>query len=293
MSNVSTETLQPLEPFPAGEPLTPAPKLPPTPNDPPWKPGIAVGMWFLSVVLVVLVPGIFLAPYALSVAADHPDREALMAALTTDPIAIGLQIAATIPAHLITLFFAWMVVTNGRKFPFFQTLGWKSGGMKWWHYVAILAGFFVLAAAVSTVLPEQENEMLRILKSSRYAVFLVAFMATVTAPFVEEVIYRGILYSALQRSVGVGWAVALVTMLFSVVHLPQYYPSWSTMLLLTVLSLALTLIRVKTDNLLPCVIFHTIFNASQSLLLILEPYLPKEAPAAIPESASAIFHLIK
>ncbi len=105
---------------------------------------------------------------------------------------------------------------------------------------------------------------------------MVAIMATFTAPLVEEVIYRGILFSAFQRTFGVGFAVASVTFLFAIVHVPQYYPSFSTIFLLTLLSLVLTLVRVRTNNLLPCIILHTIFNAVQSVFLILEPFLTNE-----------------
>ena len=133
--------------------------------------------------------------------------------------------------------------------------------------------------------------MLRLLRSSKYAVFLVAFMAVVTAPIVEEVIYRGLLYSALQRAVGTGLAVGFVTLLFSLVHLPQYYPSVSTMVLLTLLSLTLTLIRVFTGNLLPCIILHTIFNGLQSILLIAEPYLKIDSTAG--ETVAGIFLNLK
>lgn len=249
------------------------PTIEPDPNDPSWGAGIAIGFWFLSVLLIVTVPALFLAPYALAIRIDGSDADTLIQSLSRDPTAIVIQIIAIIPAHLLTLLAAWPLVTRGRRTKFFQTLGWRSGGMVWWHYVAILAGFFVVMAAVGSVFPEQENELTRILKSSKYALFLVAFMATFTAPLAEEVVYRGILYSALQKTVGVNGAIGLVTILFALVHLPQYYPSFSTMLFLTLLSLILTLVRVRTGNLLPCVILHTIFNAFQSLLLIAEPYV--------------------
>ncbi len=259
----------------------------PVPNDPPWGTPIAIGMWILSVALIVVVPAMFLAPYLFTRGPEYISDGDLGQRLMSDPTAIAIQILAVIPAHLVTLAAAWMIITNGRKYSFAGTLGWQAGGMRWWHYAIIMAAFFALAIAVGTILPEQENEMLRILKSSRYAVFFVAFMAVVTAPLVEEVIYRGLLYSALQRTVGVGGGVAIVTLLFSFVHLPQYYPSIGTMVLLTVLSLVLTLIRVKTGNLLPCIILHTIFNASQSILLIAEP-LFKDGNSNAPVSAIVV-----
>jgi uncharacterized protein len=229
-------------------------------------------MWVVSVALIVVIPGLFLLPYVIS----HPELSAgsdLAATLATDPVAIALQIIAIMPAHLLTLALAWLVVTRGRIYRFTEMLGWRSGGMQWWHYLGIMLGFFVLAAGVGAMLPEQDNEMLRIIRSSPYAVYLVAFMAVVTAPIVEEVIYRGLLFSSLQKNLGTGAAIAGVTFLFSLVHLPQYYPSVSTMILLTVLSLVLTLIRARTGNLLPCIVLHTVFNAFQAVILIAEPYL--------------------
>ncbi|MGD9588152.1 MAG: lysostaphin resistance A-like protein [Pyrinomonadaceae bacterium] len=258
----------------------------PGPNDPPWGPGLAIGFWFLSVLLIVTVPALFLAPYALRYGEAGADAESVIRSLSTDPTAIIIQIIAVIPAHLLTLLIAWPLVTGGRRFSFFKMLGWQGGGMAWWHYILILVGFFVFMAAVGSIFPEQENELTRILKSSRYAVFLVAFMATFTAPLVEEVVYRGVLYSALQRAVGMNAAIGLVTLLFALVHLPQYYPSFSTMFLLTMLSLILTLVRARTGNLLPCVIIHTIFNAFQSVLLIIEPYFGISGQSA--ESISTV-----
>ena len=277
--------------FEAPQPPVPFAVESPTPNNPPWNSGAAFGVWFASVVLILVVPSITLLPYVLSLTGQYADSSELVEFIKGDPTAIILQIAAVIPAHLLTIVLAWLVVTRMRTFSFKDTLGWRSGGMAWWHYVLIGAGFFLLAGVVGNYLPEQENDLIRILKSSRTAVYLVAFMATLTAPLVEEVVYRGILYSAFQRTFGVPIAVISVTLLFAVVHVPQYYPSYSTIFLLTVLSLVLTLIRVRTNNLLPCIILHTLFNGIQSAALIIEPYIKTESPTgSVP---SVVFHLFK
>ncbi len=144
--------------------------------------------------------------------------------------------------------------------------------------------------AVGNYFPEKENDLIRILQSSRTAVYIVAIMATFTAPLVEEVVYRGVLYSAFQRTFGIPAAFVLVTALFAIVHVPQYYPSYSTLFLLTVLSLTLTAIRVKSNNLLPCVILHTLFNGIQSVFLILRPDF---AVPVIPDQAASLLYLLR
>jgi len=266
-------------------------KQSPSPDDPPWNLWIAVGVWVLSVLAIIIIPSIFLLPYLVTLRQQVSDNIQLVDLLKSDPTAVFLQIIGIIPAHILTILIAWIVVTKMRTFSFRQTLGWKSGGMAWWHYVAILLGFFALAAIVGNYFPEQDNDLIRMLRSSRTAVYVVAFMATFTAPLVEEVVYRGILYSAFQRAFGIPFAVIIVTLLFALVHVPQYYPSFSTIFLLTLLSLILTLIRVRTNNLLPCVILHTIFNGFQSILLVLEPYLPKTVFS--PETPSMILPFLR
>ena len=251
---------------------------------------LALGVWLASVAFILFIPAFFLIPYIASQGTPLSDSQAIIEFAKSDQTAVFLQILAIIPAHILTLLVAWLVISRGRKFSFRDTLGWEKGGFKWWHYVAILVGFFVIAAIVGSAFPEQDNDLLRILKSSRSAVYIVAFVATFTAPAVEEIVYRGILYSAFERLGGVTVAFVLVTLLFALVHVPQYYPSYSTIFLLTLLSVVLTLVRVKSNNLLPCIILHTLFNGFQSVMLILEPYIQKEAT---PEQAAAILYLFK
>lgn len=262
----------------------------PTPNNPPWNVSAAVGVWIASVLLILIIPAFFLIAYLMSQSPPITDADEILEYAKSDPTAIVLQIAAIIPAHVLTLLLAWLVATRLRKFSLRETLGFDRGGFRWWHYCIILGGFFIVAYIVGTLFPEQENDLIRILRSSRAAVYLVALVATFTAPIAEEVVYRGFLYSAFQRSFGVPVAFLLVTFLFALVHVPQYYPSFSTIFLLGLLSVILTFIRVKSGNLLPCIILHTIFNGFQSVLLILEPMI--KAPEVV-DPASTILQIIK
>ena len=275
---------------------TPAPAPPillaaPTPNSPPWGILAAIGVWVASILFILIIPTLFLLPYLAMQRPPITESEKIIEFAKSDPTSIFLQIVAIIPAHLLTIMIAWLVVTRFKKYSFTKTLGWNGGGIGMWlSYPLILIVFFGVAFIIGNYFPEQENDLVRILRSSRSAVYIVAFVATFTAPFVEEVVYRGVLYSAFQRTMGVPTAFLLVTFLFAVVHVPQYYPSYSTIFLLGLLSLILTSIRVKTGNLLPCIILHTVFNGLQSILLIIEP-LTKSAD--VPEPAATILHLIK
>lgn len=273
-------------PLPEGSPST---EQLPGPNNPPWGSWESVGLWVISVAMILFVPAIFLFPYLASVT-QLSNSEELVEFARTDAGAIFVQILAIIPAHLLTIAAAWLIVTRMRKHSFTAMLGWRAGGVQWWHYLIMLGGFFVVAAVVGYFVPEQDNDLLRMLRTSKYVVYIVAFVATFTAPLAEEVVYRGVVYSALQRSIGVAGAFAITTLLFAVVHVPQYWPSFSTIFLLLVLSVILTSVRVFSGNLLPCVILHTLFNGIQSTLLLVSP---QDNNTAVPDQVSAIFNLLK
>jgi membrane protease YdiL (CAAX protease family) len=257
-------------------------RIGPSPDNPPWSTLAGFLVWIASVLFIVLVPTIAVVVYLAVRGVNLGDAAGLKEGLLGDPNAILVNIIGVLPAHLATILMAWAVVTAANKHSFREMLGWEWGGFKPVYLIGIVVVFFILAVVVSNLFPEQENDLIRILRSSRSAVLVVAFMATFTAPLVEEVVYRGIMYSAFQRTFGVPIAVFLVTILFAVVHVPQYYPSYSTILVICLLSLVLTLIRARSKNLLPCIVLHTIFNAVQSLLLIAEPYLRQNVtpPAA-------------
>ncbi len=261
----------------------------PTPDNPTWNWITALGVWLASIVFLVL-PSILVVFYAIAKNVNIGNTENLKEFLLNDPTAILIQIILVIPAHALTLALAWVVITKFNKFSFREALGWRWGGFRFWHIAVILVVFFLLAAALTALIGEQDNELMRILRSSRAAVYIVAFLATFSAPIVEEVIYRGIIYSAFYKAFGVVTAVIAASTLFAGVHFLQYNGDITALIMICLLSLVLTLIRVRTGNLLPCIVLHTVFNGIQSLLLILQPYINFGNTT---EQHATLFHLWK
>ena len=143
-----------------------------------------------------------------------------------------------------------------------------------WYWLVFSACLIVtlmgVAQVLSRVLPQsEENSFTELLKSSTQVRIAVAILATFSAPLVEEAVYRGLLYSGLRKAFGVAPTVLLVTLMFAGVHVLQYFGSWVSLAGLTLLSLALTLVRAKTKSVLPCVVIHTVNNAFFSVLILM------------------------
>ena len=252
------------------------------PDDPPWRDGPAIAVWVLSVGAILIFPVFLIIPYYMVSGIPLPEDAG------SDPTVILLSLAAIVPAHLFTLAVAWRIVTQNRQFPFFEMIGWKMGPFRWWYFPAIIITVFALMVGVTAVFPEQDNDLLKIIRSSPAAAYSLALLATLFAPFVEEVVYRGLLYSAFQRSIGTVWAVTAVTLMFAGVHYFQYWGSWGSMIAITLLSLVLTLSRALSGNLLPAVILHFLFNGLQSAAIVTAT-MNKEA---IPPPAEALFNFL-
>jgi membrane protease YdiL (CAAX protease family) len=226
---------QPVENFSENKPQEITVNENPTPDNPNWNWLTALGVWLASIVFLVL-PSLFVLFYAAAKKIDVRNPEILRDFLTNDPTAILIQIILVIPAHLLTLALAWAVITKFNKFSFREALGWKWGGFKIWHNIVILVVFFLLAAGLTALIGEQDNELMRILRSSRSAVYIVAFLATFSAPIVEEVIYRGIIYSAFYKAFGVVTAVIVASALFAGVHFLQYNGDVTALIMICLLS---------------------------------------------------------
>ncbi len=262
----------------AGAPVNAA--LESDPNNPPWDILVSIGLWALSVVLIVVVPLLVVMPYIMT---RYWGDENAMQAATQDQTFIFLSVISFIPVHLLTLGAAWALVTKWGKLPFWRTLRWswekKAGGLGFWWMVlgcaGLAAGLYVLGSLFVKWFGGGATDIDILVKSSLATRLTLAVVAATTAPLVEEILYRGIMYPAMHRRLGMFWAVGLVSFLFAFVHVFQYRNNLSVIAVITTLSVTLTLVRAHTGRLLPCFLIHLFFNGVQSVLIVLQPYIPQ------------------
>lgn len=268
-----------------GDPsYVPPPTIEFTPDNPPWGFGRAFLVWGISVTCLLIIPLLLVFPYIIYVSTQTgvtPSEEVL----TRDKMFILLSIIGVIPSHLITLLIAWALVTRWGRFSFSKILGlsWPRSVSRT-QGLALCVGLAVLLYALGIVITYfiggGKTQMDMLIESSYQARIATAFLAVATAPLVEEIVYRGILYPALQRLVGTIWGIVVVSLLFSLVHVYQYWNHKGVILVITVLSIALTAVRAYSGRLLPSIVVHLIFNGITTVILLVSPFLEK--PEATP-----------
>ena len=237
---------------------------------------MAIGAWFLSVFLLLIIPVIVAFPYLIYLArtTGFPRVEAL----ASDKTFIFLSIVGIVPAHLLTLLLVWLVVTEFRRYPF-----WKAVGFEWPSSMSPAVGtllccslaviLFIVGWGATTLFGGGKTQVDLLVESSLASRFATAFVAVVTAPLIEELIYRGVLYSAIQRTLGTVIAFIAVALLFAGVHVFQYSNNITVIIVITLLSITLTLARAYSGKILPSFIIHLVFNGIQSIIIVLSPFL--------------------
>ncbi len=269
------------------------------PDDPPW--GVTTAALMLAL--------FYYMPWLLYETARGYFR--LTGSRPSQTFATVFSLSHLLVSHLIVLGVCWVVVTRAGRRPFFGTLGWgwpRHFELKKHHSdesysarrVTVLACFALAGLSKQPVIffPGAETEFEKALFSTVPDTVVTTLAAVTTAPLVEELLFRGLLYPALRRLLrrhrlgrqGVGTAllrkfaregvsiatlaaVLAVTVLFTAVHVRQYGSPEGLnggMVASVVLGgLFFTSLRAYTKSLLPSYVMHLIVNASNIPLQVL------------------------
>jgi membrane protease YdiL (CAAX protease family) len=269
------------------------------PDDPPWGVTTAALMFALSYYMPWLLYEIARGYFMLTGTKPSPSFVA------------GFSLSYLLVSHLTLLAISWLVITRAGKQPFFEAVGWgwphqfelkkhKSDDTYSARRVTILACFALAGLSKYPVIffPGPETDFEKGFFRSVAKTSMMTFVAVATAPLIEELVFRGILYPALRRlllkhklgrreigsirlrkltqegvSLAAVLAIAVVTGLFTLVHVEQYSstgsPSWGMILSVALSGLFLTSLRAYTKSLLPSYVMHLILNASNIPLQIL------------------------
>ncbi|MEJ7617344.1 MAG: hypothetical protein WKF30_10385, partial [Pyrinomonadaceae bacterium] len=118
------------------DPLDPQTILPPAttinPDNPPYSLLSAIGVWLMSIALLVVANLIALAGYVLYKHGAAIDLAQVRSVFETNQRElIFVSLLGIVPAHLLTLLIIWAVVSQLGRYPFWPTIGWEwSPGMR-------------------------------------------------------------------------------------------------------------------------------------------------------------------
>ena len=203
---------------------------------------------------------------------SHPE------ALRDNPFFL-LSLHMVFHALVLGVIYLFLVVNHG--LPFWEALQWRRPTARLARF-CILGGvaLAMLVELAPPLLPDRSDFPLQRMFSSPQAAYAIGVFAILIAPFMEELIFRGVLFCFFEDLVGWRFAIVGTGLLFAGLHLSEYWGAWNHVMLICIVGLAFSLTRGLTGSLAPCVILHTAYNAA----LMVGLYIQTDQFRAIPQS---------
>ena len=142
---------------------------------------------------------------------------------------------------------------------------WAQGGLR---FLAIWLPCFAATVAVNLVCrfrhaaPPVQPMLEHFAAGAPWERLLLAAHGIVLAPLYEEILFRKWLQDFLVRRTGLRAGIAMTSLAFVLLHC-----SWQAALPLAILAVALSVARIRTGSLIPCIVMHVLHNASVFLFL--------------------------
>jgi membrane protease YdiL (CAAX protease family) len=190
----------------------------------------------------------------------HPSR-------SVDPKTVAFNAFLIIPvqvvSYILTVGFMVFIVWQRYRADFLQAVRWNIPTAKRaWAGLAGGVGLAFFSQLLSLALQRWIPKSLPIdqyFRTTASAYMLAAF-GILIAPLVEELFFRGFLYPALARPLGVAPATAITAAGFALLHSEQLAHAWAPLLILFGVGTVLTAIRAITKSVALCVFIHMGYN---------------------------------
>jgi membrane protease YdiL (CAAX protease family) len=141
--------------------------------------------------------------------------------------------------------------------------------------IALGATSAVTVLLVSAFIPSSGQTPLERLLSSRSAILIFVVFGVAVAPLLEEIIFRGFVFKVLWEVGGPRMAILVTAALFALLHAGQLAGNWGSVVLIFVVGCILSIVRHRSNSIIPSVIVHTSYNAMLFVLFAVSTVVQK------------------
>lgn len=251
-----------------------------------WLPPAAIGGWLLYRMATRLPPasecgigssrfglaeGVFASLLAMYFILGIVTANVEERVVTEDSLWAGIIVNLALTS-ILTGFFMWRGFSVARTFGF-DRIGWRTVIAPGLVMLVAVYPLVVIFSSISRkVLGDETRPDPTILfiqsNPSVGTLWLAGVLIVIVAPFVEEYLFRGLLYTTARQFAGRFAGLVATSVLFSAVHLNP-----SGFISLVLLSAALTLAYERTGSLWAPIVMHMVFNGVQYAVVLMFPQL--------------------
>ena len=181
-----------------------------------------------------------------------------------DDAPIGFQLGLTLFQDGVFVFGAWIAVrlVLGRTPP--EAFGLRrvvnvASAIGW--AALVYAGFWIVIVALSQIFGQpDEQSLVEDIKAEDALLVLIAWgvLICVLAPVVEELFFRGFMFTVFAKRMGIAWAALLDGVVFGIGHAPA---EPIQLVALGAFGVGLCLLYWRTQSIIPCMGLHALNNS--------------------------------
>ena len=197
---------------------------------------------------------------------------------TNVPFVLTLQLVW----YVLLFAYIYLFVRFYYKTSFLSTLNWKK--LSAHHTVRYLLGGAALSLVVMIIpplLPEKKGFPLEKMFNSPASAYAIAVFAVLVAPFMEELLFRGLLFAFFEKHGGLTFAIVSTALLFAGLHIPEYWGAWNNVVMILVVGLTFSIVRGLTGSLTPSFVLHLAYNGTLMLMLFLQTQHFQKMPTGL------------
>jgi len=120
----------------------------------------------------------------------------------------------------------------------------------------------IVALVATSFFPAPTDTPLQQLLSTTPSIVLFVTFGIFVAPVLEEIVFRGFVFTALVDLCGSKAALLITTASFAALHFFQIGGSWPAVIVILFISYVFTAVRQRRDSTLASAILHTAYNAT-------------------------------
>ena len=164
--------------------------------------------------------------------------------------------------YVFVLAFFILLARVQHQQPMWKSLGWKRPApLEAMGYLGSGCLLAMVASFGLWLLPDTQSFPLEKLFNSKTASIAIGSFAILIAPVVEELVFRGLIFAIVERTVGLKTAVVISAVLFASLHIPEYWHAWYHLLMILIVGFVFSIARGSSGSLTPSIFLHIGYNA--------------------------------
>ncbi len=229
-----------------------------------WTDIVLFVIFYLGISVVIEI--IFIAVY---VSITHRSTESLKGDL---PFQANAGILSQAIASVLSIPYLWALIRRRQSGPFWQAIGWRPllqnsiGRARPWLFVLGGIGLAILVTGTSVLFPSKQTLPMEEMFHTRDALIVLSIYSVLIAPFIEETIFRGLLYPVVGRRYGTAAAIVITGIIFGSIHALQLWGGWTQIGTIMIVGIVLTWARARQYTVLASFLIHISYNSTITLI---------------------------